>query len=91
MLGIVHYGKNKKSHWLVETIGWIGAISVLVAYCLVLLGYIEGDGIWNALLNLVGAVGIIVIAIYKKVAQSIVLNTIWAVIAIVAIVNIWLR
>jgi hypothetical protein len=91
MLGIVHHGGKKKSHWVVEAIGWAGAICVLVAYCLVLFGTIEGDGFWNAFLNLMGALGIMVIAIHKKVAQSIVLNAIWIVIALIAIFNLWLK
>ncbi len=88
MLGIVHHGK-KRSHWAIETIGWLGAVCVLVAYCLVLFGIIDGDGFWNAFLNLLGAIGIMVIAVHKKVAQSIVLNAIWAVIALIAIFNLW--
>jgi hypothetical protein len=91
MLGIVHHGKKKNNHWLVEATGWVGAVSVLVAYGLVLFGYIDGNGFWNALLNLIGALGIMVIAVSKKVTQSIVLNTIWAIAAIVAIINIWLK
>jgi hypothetical protein len=91
MISLHHTAKNNvKAHWLAETAGWVGAISVLVAYVLVLNGVIDGDGFWNAFLNLVGAIGIITIAIIKKVVQSIVLNIIWAVIAVVAIVNIWL-
>jgi len=86
----LHSG-GRKSHFVVEAIGWIGAACVLLAYGLALFGVISGDGFWYALLNLVGAVGIIVIAVAKKVPQSIVLNAIWAIAALAAIVNLWLR
>lgn len=90
MLGI-HHAVKKKAHWLAETAGWVGAVSVLVAYVLVLNGVIPGDGFWNAFLNLIGAIGIITIATVKKVVQSVVLNIIWAAIAITAIASMWLR
>lgn len=84
------HGGKQKVHWAAEIAGWAGAISVLVAYLLVLNGIIPGDGIWNAVLNLVGSFGIITIAIVKGVAQSIVLNIIWIAIALVAITRILL-
>ena len=90
MLGM-HHAVKKKSHWAIETIGWLGAISVLLAYMLAAFSYISADGFWYTFLNLVGAVGIMVIAIHKGVIQSIVLNGIWIIIAIVAIVNLWLK
>lgn len=71
-----------------EIAGWYGTIAILAAYVLVSFNLIDGDGIVFQLLNLTGAIGIIIIASYKKVAQSIVLNIVWGVVAIVAIVNI---
>ena len=87
----MHHAVKKKSHWVIEAIGWLGAVSVLVAYMLAAFSYIAADGFWYTFLNLVGAVGILVIAVHKRVVQSIVLNAIWIVIAIVAIVNLWLK
>lgn len=87
----MHHFKRKKSHWFVETIGWLGAISVLVAYMLGAFGFIDADGFWYTFLNLVGAVGIMTIAIYKRVVQSVVLNAIWIIIAVIALVNLWLK
>ena len=73
-----------------EIAGWYGTIAILAAYVFVSFGLISGDGIVFQLLNLTGAIGVIIIASYKKVAQSIVLNVVWSVVAIVAITAIML-
>lgn len=71
-----------------EIAGWCGTAAILAAYVFVSFGLISGDGIIFQLLNLTGAIGVIIIASYKKVAQSIVLNVVWSVVAIVAIAAI---
>lgn len=71
-----------------EIAGWYGAVAILAAYVLVTFSAIESSGLAFQLLNLTGAAGIIVIASYKKVAQSIVLNIVWGIVAIVAITQI---
>lgn len=71
-----------------ELAGWYGTGAILAAYALLSFKVIESDGLVYQLLNLSGAVGIIIIGIYKNVAQSIVLNLVWSAIAIVAIINI---
>jgi hypothetical protein len=73
---------------IAEIAGWYGAAAILSAYTLVSFDIVAGDGLVFQLLNLTGAVGIMVIAIYKKVLQSVVLNIIWSAIAIVAIIAI---
>lgn len=71
-----------------EIAGWYGTIAILVAYVLVSFNMISGNGLVFQLLNLTGAIGIIAIASYKKVRQSIVLNIFWGIVAIVALVRI---
>jgi len=71
-----------------EITGWYGAAAILGAYVLVSFNVISSDGIIFQLLNLTGAMGILIIASYKKVVQSIVLNIIWGAVAIIAIVDI---
>ncbi len=73
---------------LAEIAGWYGTTAILTAYALVSFNLISGYGIIFQLLNLTGAIGIIIIASYKKVAQSIVLNIVWSIVAIFAIVSI---
>lgn len=71
-----------------EIAGWYGAVAILAAYVLVSFSVIPGDGLLFQLLNLTGALGIVVIALYKKVRQSIVLNIFWSAVALIAIINI---
>ena len=73
-----------------EIAGWYGVVAILAAYTLVSFNLIPGNGLLFQILNLTGALGIIAIASYKKVKQSIVLNTVWASVAIVAIIRIFL-
>lgn len=73
-----------------EVAGWYGAIAILSAYTLVSFAVIEGSGLWFQVLNLTGALGIIAISTYKKVKQTIVLNIFWSIVAIVALVRIFI-
>lgn len=74
---------------LVEVVGWYGALAILGAYFLVSFSMIESTGLVYQLLNLTGAIGIIAVSSYKKVWQSVSLNVIWGIIALVAIVQIF--
>lgn len=68
--------------------GWYGVLAILLAYLLISFNAITAKSLVYQLLNLTGAVGIIVEALSKKDTQPAVLNAIWAVIAVVAIVRI---
>ena len=72
----------------VEIFGWYGAGAILLAYALVTFSLLEPTDIWYQLLNGTGAVGILTISFYENSYQPAVLNTIWALIAFVAIFNI---
>lgn len=80
--------KMTQKQLIAEIAGWYGTVAILAAYILVSFSVISGDGLVFQLLNLTGALGIIAIAAYKKVKQSIVLNIFWSVIAIVALVRL---
>jgi hypothetical protein len=82
--------KMSKKQVLAESVGWYGAVAILAAYALVSFNIISGNGLIFQLLNLTGAIGIIAIASYKKVRQSIVLNIFWGIVAIVAIIRIYI-
>ena len=75
---------------LAEIAGWYGALAILTGYALVSFEIVNSDTLAFQLLNLTGALGIIAIAAYKRVAQSIVLNVVWSLVAIIAIVNIFM-
>lgn len=72
-------------------IGWYGVAAILVAYLLVSFNVIAAKSFGYQLLNLTGAIGIIVEALTKKDVQPAVLNAVWAVIALLAIVRLVLE
>jgi len=70
-----------------EIIGWYGTIAIVGAYALLSFGVISANSMAYQLLNATGAIGIVVISFKKKAYQPGVLNIIWTVIAIVAIIK----
>ncbi len=72
----------------IELFGWFGAIVILGTYALVSFSFLEPTGVWYQVLNVVGALGIVAVSFHKKAYQPAVLNVIWAVIALLAIINI---
>jgi hypothetical protein len=74
-----------------EVVGWYGAIAIVLAYALVSFNAIPADGWIFQLLNLTGAIGIIVISLIKGVRQSVALNTFWAVIAVIALIRLIIK
>ena len=75
-------------HTFLETFGWYGMLAVLAAYALVSFGLLSSGNIWFQVLNLTGALGITLISFYKKTYQPAILNFIWAIIALVALIKI---
>ncbi len=71
-----------------EILGWYGAAAIVLAYALVSFSILEPTSAWYQLLNGTGAFGMVVVSFAKKAYQPGVLNIIWAVIAIVALVKI---
>ena len=68
--------------------GWYGELAILLAYLLVSFNVIESKSLGYQLLNLTGALGIVVEALSKKDAQPAVLNIAWATIAALAIIRL---
>lgn len=77
-----------KKNILGEMIGWYGTITIVSAYALVSFGVMSASSLIYQMLNMTGALGIVYIASKKKDYQSSVLNIIWVIIALIAIVNI---
>ena len=73
---------------LIELFGWYGTIAIVLAYALISFSILSAQSIWYQLLNCTGAIGIVVLSFYKSAYQPGVLNIIWALIALVAIINI---
>lgn len=69
----------------VEIAGWVGTAAILFAYAAAAWGWIAGDSLTAAALNIVGSVGLLVITVTRRVWQSASVNAIWLVIAVVAL------
>lgn len=73
---------------LIEISGWYGTVAIVGAYDLNSFSLIETEDLLYQLLNLTGAIGIVIISFYKRAYQPGVLNLIWSVIAFFAMMNI---
>lgn len=71
-----------------EIIGWYGTIAIVLAYALLSFNIISSNMLIYQILNGTGALGIVLISLKKKAYQPGVLNIIWVVIAVIAIINI---
>lgn len=71
-----------------ELFAWYGVAAILIAYALVSFDLIASDSLAYQLLNATGAAGVMIIAYVRRAYQPVVLNFVWALIAVVAIVRI---
>ena len=74
--------------FLMEAVGWIGAVLILAGYALLTAGRLKSDSVGYQALNVVGAVGFIANGLWHQAMPSAVLNVIWAAIGLVALVRI---
>ncbi len=73
---------------LINIYGWYGTVAIILAYILVSFSIVSVNNIWYQVLNGTGALGIVTNSFYKKDYQPGVLNLVWAIIALVAIIRI---
>lgn len=78
---------NKKDI-IIEVIGWLGALMILVGFALNGFEILQSQSYAYQLLNLVGALGVVVTSLHRKVHQTALLNGFWAVIAVFALINV---
>ena len=76
---------------IIDVIGWIGSIEVIVAYALNSYQRIKSDSIYFQLLNLTGAVFLIINTIYYHAYPSAFINVVWVIIAFFAIARMFLK
>ncbi len=81
---------SKNKHALVEALGWYGVGAILVAYALLSFNILSADEPMYQLLNLSGALTIILDAWVDRNYQPVVLNVIWLAIALIALARIFL-
>lgn len=80
--------KNNLATLLIEIAGWYGAAAVLLAYTLVSFNIISSHSWTYQLLNFTGAVGVLIISYMKRAKQPALLNFVWAVTALVALIKL---
>ncbi len=71
-----------------EIIGWSGVLMILSAYILLSVGLLSSTNVYYQILNLLGAGGIVYHSLVKKDYEPMVLNIIWALVAVLAIIKI---
>lgn len=76
---------------IISVAGWYGVCAILIAYALISFSVISSKSYTYQLLNLSGAVGIVLVAWSKKDRQPAVLNAVWAAVAILAIIQLALQ
>ena len=76
-----------KNKIISETIGWLGAIILLSAYALNSFKIIEGDSLIYQSMNLMGSILIMIYTYYKKAYPNTLLNLIWGIISLAAIIK----
>lgn len=74
--------------FLVDVAGWLGAGALLSAYALVSSGRLRGRAIGFQLLNLAGAVGLLVNGVYHGAWPSAGLNSVWLVVGLTALTRL---
>lgn len=72
----------------VQSIGWYGVVTILLGYALVNFSWIDIHSYAYQLLNLTGAVALVIETGIKRDRQPMMLNIIWAIIAATAIINL---
>ena len=74
----------------VQALGWYGVVAILASYTLANMGVVSTTNVIYIVLNLTGAIAIAIEAASKRDRQPLVLNVIWAVVALIALVKVLL-
>lgn len=77
-----------KRNIISEVVGWYGVVAILSAYAFLSLGVFSSNSLIYQLLNMSGALGIVYDSFRSKDYQPVVLNIIWAIIALIAIIKV---
>lgn len=76
---------------LSQIAGWLGVILILLAYTLTTLEVIRSADLAAGLLNLFGAIGIIISSYPKRDFQPVILNAVWLLVAIIGLIQYGLK
>ena len=73
----------------IQTIGWVGASFVVLAYFLVTYKKVDGGSVLYQTLNLLGCIGVAFNAFYQAAWPSFGIQIVWGVVAILGFINIF--
>lgn len=76
---------------IVQNIGWYGVIAILLAYALLTFRVLVPENTLYLLLNLTGAAAIAYEAWSKRDKQPMVLNIVWALVAVIGLIRLWIH
>jgi hypothetical protein len=76
---------------LIDTLGWIGSVEVIAAYGLNSYQKLKSDSLVFQLLNLTGAIFLIINTLYYQAYPSAFINVVWVIIAFFAIAKMFLK
>lgn len=76
------------SVWL-ELTGWVGALSVLIAYILLSAKKLPSDSYAYHALNILGSGLLVVYTLWKAAFASTLVNVIWFGVGLLAIASLW--
>lgn len=76
---------------IIQSLGWYGVVAILLAYALTTFHLLVPENSWYQLLNLTGAAAIAYEAWSKRDRQPMVLNIVWALVAVIGLLRIWLN
>ncbi len=74
---------------ITEILGWYGVVVIVLAYVLLSFDVFTSKSLVYQILNFTGAIGIMVDALDDKDYQPVVLNLIWAVVALITVFRIF--
>lgn len=75
--------------WLVEIVGWAGAVLLLLAYLLLSTGKLSGQSLVYQGMNVVGAAGFVINGWWHGALPSAALNILWLMIGAFASIRIY--
>jgi hypothetical protein len=68
----------------VETVGWIGALLILLGYLLITTGKLTGKSLLYQAMNVFGAAGFAINGWWHRALPSAALNVVWLLIGVIA-------
>jgi len=77
----------KKSKYT-EIAGWYGMAALICAYGLASFSIIPANGVVFLLLNITGAIGVMIVSAADRVEQSVLLNMFWLAIGVAALIRL---